>query len=145
MQDELTGTLVLVHPGLAADPAGKQNQIGLITDYDLGKDDIYVSFGKGERALYSSDALLVMKSENDVYAALLEHRTDLPQADFKALFQANLMQQYGHTGQLKGAMELLQQRPQIRELGMVSLADKLGISKIESVDLNQFKPPQMER
>ncbi|WP_439698140.1 hypothetical protein ACFGVS_07765 [Mucilaginibacter sp. AW1-7] len=145
MKDELTGTLVLVHPDLAVDPANKQNQIGIITDYDLGKDDVYVSFGRGEQALYSSDALLVMKSENDVYSALMENRPNLQASDFKTLFQANLMQQYGHSGQLKGAMELLQQNPVLRELGMISLEEKLGIVKTESVDLSQFRPPQMER
>lgn len=60
--DDLTGTLVLVHPELTEDPVNKQGQMGMIMFAETEKDDIYVTFGKNERALYSSDALLVFKN-----------------------------------------------------------------------------------
>jgi hypothetical protein len=62
--DELTGTSVLVHPDFDDDPAQQQGQVGMITGADLENDDVYVSFGKGENARYSTNALLVFKPAN---------------------------------------------------------------------------------
>ncbi len=44
--DELPGTLVLIHPDLTKDPAGRPGQIGVITDTDRNGDNAFVGFGK---------------------------------------------------------------------------------------------------
>jgi hypothetical protein len=65
--EDLTGTLVLVHPELKDDPVNKQGQTGMLLYLDTEKDDVYVTFGKGQQALYSSDALLVFKTPQEIY------------------------------------------------------------------------------
>ena len=62
--DELTGTLVLVNPDLPNDPAGMQNQIGIITDVEIENDSVYVSFGRKGQAVYATDALLIIRNHN---------------------------------------------------------------------------------
>ena len=41
---ELTGTLVLVHLKMKNDPAGKENETGVIVNADLANDSILVGF-----------------------------------------------------------------------------------------------------
>src|SRR4051812_11804232 len=103
--DELTGMLVLVHPELSEDPANKQGQVGMISGAQLENDDVFVSFGKGEQALYSTDALLVFKRENDLYTIIMTKGKDAGPDVFKKLFQVNLMQQHGITPLVRKAMQ----------------------------------------
>jgi len=123
--DDLTGTLVLVHPDLQDDPANRQNHIGMITHADIANDNFIVSFGKGEQALYSSDALLILKPANDIYRDLLSHQKELEKADFKALFQISLLQEHGTSGQNKSAIMLAMQNDILRSYSMFTLEDAL--------------------
>ena len=125
--EELRGTLALVHHELTDDPAKRQGQIGMITDIDLEKDDVYVSFEKGNQAKYSTDALLVLRNHKDVYRDLMSNATKMEGPDFKALFQLNLLQQSGSRKDLQSAMEIAQGNEKIRAYSMSSLEDKLGV------------------
>ncbi|WP_345948995.1 hypothetical protein ABDD95_19295 [Mucilaginibacter sp. PAMB04274] len=129
--DELTGTLVLVHPQLPSDPAKKQGQIGIITSADLGRDDVFVSFGKGEQALYATDALMVLKNPDRLYRDLIANFKELEKNDFKMLFQINLLQQHGNSKQVKTAMELALGNDIVLKHAMNTLDDHLGIKKSE--------------
>ncbi|MGF7079699.1 hypothetical protein [Mucilaginibacter sp. UYCu711] len=104
--DDLTGTLVLVHPQLPSDPASRQGQIGMITSADLVRDDVFVSFGKGEQALYATNALLVLKEPDKLYRELISNFKELEKNNFKTLFQINLLQQHSTSKQIKTGMEL---------------------------------------
>jgi hypothetical protein len=130
--DELTGSLVLVHPDLQHDTAGRQGHIGMIIGSNLERDEISLSFGKGEQALYSSDALLVLKTPENIYGDLLSNNKGLDPADFKALFRISLLQQYGDTKSFRTAIELAMKNDILRSHSMISLQDKLGISMNES-------------
>ncbi|WP_183580298.1 hypothetical protein HDF18_13200 [Mucilaginibacter sp. X5P1] len=132
--DDLTGSLVLVHPDLQDDPAKKQNQIGIITHADIENDNVIVSFGKGEQALYSTDALLTLKSANDIYRDLLNNNKDLDKSDFKALFQISLLQEYGTSGQNKSAIELAMKNDTLRNYSMVTLEDSLKANLSQSIE-----------
>ena len=123
--DELTGTLVLVHPDLLIDPASKQGQIGMITGTDMQKDDFYVSFGRGEKALYSADALMVLKPAETIYTTLMTHGIDTGYEDFKTLFQINLLQQHGGPDSIKKAMGLAISNDSLRNNSLHSLEDHL--------------------
>lgn len=50
--DDLTGTLVLVNPDLKEAPVKRQGQTGMLLYENTEKDDMYVTLGKGEQALY---------------------------------------------------------------------------------------------
>lgn len=132
--DDLTGSLVLVHPDLQDDKANKQNQIGMITHADLQNDNIIVSFRNGEQALYSSDALLTLKPANDIYRALMTSHKNLEKADYKTLFQISLLQDHGSSGQTKTAMELAMKNDVIRNYSMVTLEDSLKKGYAQSIE-----------
>jgi hypothetical protein len=99
----------------------------MITDIDLEQDNVFVSFEKGEQALYSTDALLVLRNQNDVYRDLMSNATKMDGPDFKALFKLNLLQQSGSRQDLQSAMEIAQGNEKIRAYSMNSLQDKLGV------------------
>jgi hypothetical protein len=124
---QLSGTPVLVHPDLLNDPASKQGHLGIIASADLSRDDIYVSFPDGPVALYSTDALLVLKKPNDIYKDLLTRSKQIDPADFKTLLQINLLQEYGEAKSLKTAMELAIRNEPIRRASMISLQEKLSL------------------
>ncbi|MCQ6957661.1 hypothetical protein [Mucilaginibacter aquariorum] len=124
--DELTGMLVLVHPELTQDPANNQGKIGIITGAELEQDDVYVSFGKGEQALYSTDALLVFKPEKDLYTTIMTDAREAGPEVFKTLFQINLMQQHGTTSVMKKAMEMVADNKILRDLSMDTLENRLA-------------------
>ena len=42
--DKLRGVVVLVHPELLADPLSKRNQVGVISEADIGLDNIAALF-----------------------------------------------------------------------------------------------------
>ncbi|WP_426584202.1 hypothetical protein [Mucilaginibacter sp. R-33] len=127
--DDLTGTLVLVHPDLTGDPAKRQGQIGIVTGADLSNDDIFVSFGKGEQALYSTDALLVFKPAAEIYGLLMNDARNAGKEDFKALFQVNLMQQHNTSGLVRKAMDIVKDNKVVREFSMDTLEHQLKISQ----------------
>jgi len=124
--DELTGMLVLVHPELTQDPANNQGKIGIITGAELEQDDVYVSFGKGEQALYSTDALLVFNPEKDLYTTIMTDAREAGPDVFKTLFQINLMQQHGTTSVMKKAMEMVADNKILRDLSMDTLENRLA-------------------
>lgn len=122
--EELPGTLVLVHPDLIHDPAGKQNQPGMITDVDLENDDIYVSFAKGEQGRYSADALLIMKPANTIHFDLMQNRMSLDTADFKTLMRIMLLQN-GHPTMTdkRTAIKMASQSDILRNGSMATVAE----------------------
>lgn len=81
--ENLTGTVVLVHPELMNDPVNRQGQVGIVASADIANDEVFVAFGKGPLGLYSADALLVPKSHNEVYKHLLNHVQEFDPQDFR--------------------------------------------------------------
>jgi hypothetical protein len=124
--EELTGTLVLVHPDLPHDPVNKQGKVGMILYADLEKDDIFVTFGKGEQALYASDALLVFKKPQAIYQELLNNNRKMAIADLKALYRVGMLLDSGTGKDAKDAMRLVAENPGVHSYAMQSLQAKLG-------------------
>ena len=131
MTDDLKGTPVLVHPGLSYDPAGKQNEVGVISKADLMNDDVFVAFGN-EVALYSSDALLVLLPAEEIHRNLADIAYETPFAELKPLTQIDLFLRYGSTGKELTAMHLARDNPAIRPLCLDTLQNQL----IKSFDQN---------
>ena len=125
--DDLTGTLVLVHPDLPEDPVNKQGQMGMIMFAEPEKDDIYVTFGKNERALYSSDALLVFKKTADIYKEIMTNTKDIPVPDMKALYRIGTLLENGTSKGAKEAMQLALENPGVHSRAMETLQSKLGL------------------
>jgi hypothetical protein len=89
---------------------------------------MYVTFGQNERALYSSDALLVFQNPNDLYRQLLSDTQNIPIPDFKALMRINLLLDRATGPDTKAAMQLVAENPGTISRAMMSLQDKLGIA-----------------
>jgi hypothetical protein len=124
--DELTGTLALVNPGLENDPVGKQGKAGIILFAHLGRDDIYLTFGKGEQALYSSDALLVFKKPDEIYKELIGNTRDIPVPEMKDLYRVGMLLDSGQSKDAKEAMKIAENNPAIHNRAMISLQEQLG-------------------
>ena len=123
--DDVTGTLVLVHPELSDDPVQKQGQSGMITFADPGNDEFFVSFGK-ETALYSSDALLAFKQPNAIYDGLLANIKNLDKQEIKDLYRIGMLLDSRQPKDQKLAMDMVLANPKIREYTLQSLEEKLG-------------------
>jgi hypothetical protein len=122
--EELNGALVLVHPGLAYDPAGKQNQLGIITDIDLINDDIFVAFATGEQGRYSADALLMLKPTEDISREAMKQHYDLDLADFKTLLRISVMQNRTPSmANTRAAMVQAMQNDTLRRHSMATIAE----------------------
>lgn len=124
MKDELSGKVVLVHPGLENDPVNRQNHIGVISHADTMQDDVFVDFG-GMQGLYSSDALLVFRDNEEIHQQLADMAYETPFAELKALTQIDLFLRYGGENREKMAMEIAKANPVIQRFCLESLNDQL--------------------
>jgi short subunit fatty acids transporter len=128
--DELIGQLVLVHPELTKDPAGKSGQVGIITGTELENDNIYVGFGRNGQGLYGTDALLLLRPAEQLKDLLHEQKQQLSIPDYKAVFQIALLQELiPTTAKIKTAMSLALQSDTVRNLAMRSVEDALGLQR----------------
>ena len=132
--DELTGTLVLVHPQFNDDPAGKQNQIGVITTADLENDNVFVSFGKDGQALYASNALMVLQKPRTIHFNTMQNRTAMETPDFKDLLRISVLADSSLMKDRRQAIEMAKGNPLILEHSMASLDDELGIREAYSME-----------
>ncbi|NHA02544.1 hypothetical protein G7092_01985 [Mucilaginibacter sp. HC2] len=135
--DDLTGTLVLVHPELTEDPVNKQGQMGMIMFAETEKDDIYVTFGKNERALYSSDALLVFKNPNAIYKEVMANTKEIAIPDLKAMYRIGMLLENGTSKGAKEAMQLAVDNPGILNKAMETLQSKLSLDIGNSAEQEQ--------
>ena len=127
--DDLTGTLVLVHPELEYDPAGRQKEIGMIVNSNMPNDDILVGFQDNDRALYASDALLILLPDEQIHQNLadLAYQTSFP--DLKALTQIDLILRYGPGDKHFKALEIARGNKNIQPLCLYTLENSLEINK----------------
>lgn len=126
--DELTGTIVAVHPELTTDPVSRQGQIGMVVAADLKNDTISVGFGSPELGHYSADALLVLKDKNQLYKdALLGHKELGPEV-FKQMLLINMIQDNrpDHKNMTQ-AMEMAISSEKVRNASTVSLESALRL------------------
>ena len=131
MTHDLKGTPVLVHPELSYDPAGRQNQVGIIRAADLMNDDVFVSFN-GELALYPAEALFVLLPNEEIHQNLADIAYETPFAELKPLTQIDLFLRFGSTGKELTAMHLARDNPAIRPLCLDTLQNQI----IKSIDQN---------
>lgn len=132
--DELAGTLVLVHPELTKDPAGRPGQVGVITGTDHHGDNAYVGFGKSGQLMYGLDALLLLKPSAEIQQTLKEQGAKLNIRDHTALFRIALLQEYNpSSANIKTALNLALQSETVRNLATKSVEEVLGIKQEQYV------------
>jgi len=131
--NELIGQYILVHPELQYDPASKQNWPGMIWSVDIERDDFVISFHDNTRGLYSADTLLILKPVDEIYQLLADHGHMLAAPDLKTLTQINLFLQYGIGDKEWKALELAASNPNIQELSLDLLKDRLALQQSPSL------------
>jgi hypothetical protein len=131
--DELTGTFVLVNPQLTNDPAGKQNQIGVITSAEIENDDVFVSFGKEGQALYSADALLVLKRHDTIHFDVIRDAAKIEVQDFKDLLRVSMFANSPFMKDRREAMEMARDSQAVSAYSLISLEEALGLKQDYSV------------
>jgi hypothetical protein len=128
--DELIGTMVLVHPQLSNDPAGKAGKVGIISGADLEQDNIFVGFGRDGQGVYGSDAVLLLRPAEQLKDILELHKPDLNAKDYGTLYQIALLKEFRQsTANIKTAMSLAMQNETVLNYGMQTLEDKLGLKQ----------------
>jgi hypothetical protein len=124
--DELAGTLVIVHPELTKDPAGRPGQIGVVTGTDHHGENAYVGFGRNGQGTYGLDALLVLQRPIKIQEALRDPKLNI--SDHTALFRIALLQDYNPTmANIKTALNLAMQSETVRKLATVSVEEQLRL------------------
>lgn len=132
-QDELSGTLVLVHPQLLTDPAEKKNQIGIIVSAEIENDNVIVSFGNEGQALFSADALLVLKKPGSIHFDTMQDHLKMNAHDFKDLLRVGMLANSNLTKDHRQAIEISRNSPAVLEYSMASLEEELGLKQDYSV------------
>lgn len=132
--DELIGTMVLIHPQLLNDPADKAGKVGIITGADLDHDNIFVSFGRAGQGVYGSDALLVLRPAEQLKDVLEKNKANLSVDDYGTLYQMALLKEFRiSVANIKTGMSLAMRNDTVLGYGMESLEDKLGLRQVHSM------------
>jgi len=131
--DELSGTLVLVHPQLLTDPDEKKNQIGIIASAEIENDNVIVSFGNHGQALFSADALLVLKKPTSIHFDTMQDHLKMNTQNFKDLLRVGMLANSNLTKNHRQAIEISRDNPAVLAYSMVSLEEELGLKQDYSV------------
>ena len=131
--DELSGTLVLVHPQLLIDPAEKKNQIGIIASAEIENDNVIVSFGNDGQALFSADALLVLKKPGSIHFDTMQDHLKMNAQNFKDLLRVGMLANSNLTKDHRQAIEISRDNPTVLAYSMASLEEELGLKHDYSV------------
>ncbi len=123
--DKLRGEVVFVHPELFADPLGKRNQVGVISEADIGLDNIYVDF-RDKVGLFSADALFTFLRSDQIQDNLVNLLQDKTSVEFKALRSVELLVRYGDVTEKIRAMQTARDHPAIQPLCVEILKDQIS-------------------
>ena len=128
--ENLTGSLVLVHPELANDPLNKQGQVGVLT-YPREFNEMYVSFPGGGEGTYDADKLLKLKDKQAIFEDLMKNGSSMEQNDFKAMYKIMLLQDRGTSRATYDALEIARDNPGIwdKTLDRIAQTEKISLQK----------------
>ena len=122
--------MVLIHPDLTKDPAGKSGEIGVITGYEPENDNVYVGFGKSGQGLYGTDAVLVLRNGRAIFSELEENKQDMSVDDVGTVFKIGLFQDASPSpANTRTSLEFAGKNPAVRQMVTRSLDHMLGIEK----------------
>jgi hypothetical protein len=137
MEQELTGTLVLISPGLSDDPAGCRGQTGVVATFNLDRNEVQVGFGHGPVRAFSTHDLFILRPHNELYRDLLNQVQNLEVADFKNLMHISMLIQHDpNNSQIRQALELAASSNTAMVFSTVPLNEQLGIAATQDPQLN---------
>lgn len=124
---ELLGTLVLVHPNLENHPAGREGDIGIVAYVDEPQNEIYLRFTDEAEAIYPSDAIFLLKDREQIFSRGSAATNTKTLNDYKDLFKIATLQDLGRSTDIWNALEIARDNPDIWAASLVSVQDTLGI------------------
>lgn len=124
---ELLGTLVLVHPDLENHPAGREGDIGIVAYIDEPQNEIYLRFTDEAEAIYPSDALFLLKDREEIFSRGSTGTNAATLNDYKNLFKIATLQDLGRSTDIWNALEIARDNPGIWPASLVSVQETLGI------------------
>jgi len=127
MENVPNGTYAMVNPQVENDPARRQGMVGMIVDSNIDNDDIWVSFGKSEVGLYSTNALMVLQKPDIISQNAMDKRFEISGADFKQLMEISLLQADRRPENAKTALEMARSSEAVMQNSVTTLQDKLGL------------------
>lgn len=130
--DNLIGTLALVHPGLENDPARKHGEVGVITYIGKENGEIYMSFPGGGEGVYEAGTVLSLKDKNEVLNTLVNDGDNMDVNDFKNLYKISILQDRGTSTGLLSALEIARDNPNIWDQTLQA-ANATEVMKLEKV------------
>ncbi|MEZ2338425.1 hypothetical protein AB6735_22445 [Mucilaginibacter sp. RCC_168] len=134
-EQNLKGTVVMMHPEMWEAHADKEGVIGEIVKADPVRDDFYVKYdGGAEPRLHSADALMVLREPDEIYEYLQNHSADISPYDFKDLKRIALLTDRSTVKQMRTAMELVEKNENIREASATTLDKIIGLRQSKGVD-----------
>jgi len=111
--EDLIGTLALVHPDLANDPARKQGEVGVITYVGKENHEIYMSFPGNGEGIYNGNALLRLQDKNKILETLVNEGDNMELDDFKALYKITMLLDRNTSTGILSALEIARDNPNI--------------------------------
>jgi hypothetical protein len=111
--ENLIGTLALVHPELVRDPAGQQGRVGVVTYVGKENHEIYMSFPGNGEGVYNGNAVLRLKDKNEILEALVNEGDHMELDDFKALYKITMLQDRNTSTRTLSALEIARDNPNI--------------------------------
>lgn len=133
-EQNLKGTVVMMHPEMWEAHADKEGVIGEIVKADPARDDFYVNYGGPQPRLHSADALMVLREPDEIYEFLQNHSAEISPYDFKDLKTIALLTDRGTVKQTRTAMELVQNNENIREASVIPLDKIIGLQQSKGAD-----------
>ncbi|RFZ91072.1 hypothetical protein D0C36_19205 [Mucilaginibacter conchicola] len=124
---ELLGTLVLVHPNLEDHPAGREGHIGFITYVDRPENEVYVRFTDEAEAVYPTDAIFLLKDREKIFCPDKAQTNAATLNDYKDLFKIAMLQDKGRSTDIWNALQIARDNPGIWPATLISAEESLGL------------------
>jgi hypothetical protein len=121
--NQLHGTLVLVHPYLEDDPARQQGKIGILT-YVAEDKEVFVSFQNGAEGQYNAGDLLQLKDRDKIFDER-QNFGDLSLDDYKDLYKISLLQELGRSTDILHALEIAGRNPAVWEKTLLPVSERM--------------------
>jgi hypothetical protein len=125
--NELLGTLVLVHPNLENHPAGREGDIGIVAYVDTPNNEVYLRFTDEAEAVYTSDALFMLKDSDKIFPEAAIDRSNMNMDNYKDLYKINTLQNMGRGKDIMNALEIARDNPGIWPSSLVSVEESLEL------------------
>ena len=124
---DLLGTLVLVHPNLENHPAGREGDIGIVAYVDEPQNEVYLRFTDEAEAIYPSDGLFLLKEREQIFSGESAGTNAATLNDYKDLFKIATLQDLGRSTDIWNALEIARDNPGIWPASLVSVEETLGL------------------